>query len=264
MPRVGSQLMIRSLFTRRPSSPPSIPAGQRIYAVGDVHGRLDLLRTLLASIRTDSEARGRLDIEIILLGDLIDRGPASAGVVALAMASPDWARITAIQGNHESVMLAALDGDRNMCRLWLRNGGTAALASWGVEERVLSDGTLEEVIAAAVDTVPPEQRRFLASLPLSRHIGDYYFVHAGVRPGVPLQEQVSSDSLWIRGGFLESSADHGAVIVHGHSVAADVDHRPNRIGIDTGAYASGRLTALGLEGTEHWLIQTDVAEGAYP
>ena len=252
--------MIRRFLERRRPEPPALPEGRRVYAVGDVHGRLDLLETLLARLEADNAARGAADTDVILLGDLIDRGPDSARVVERAMTSLGWARLLTLRGNHEDAMLAALDGDRDMCRLWLRNGGKEALASWGVPDTVIADGTLGEVTEAARRAVPPHQFAFLSRAPHSMRIGSYYFVHAGVRPGVGLDDQRSSDTLWIRDEFLRSTADHGAVIVHGHSIALEVEERPNRIGVDTGAYATGKLTALGLEGTERWLIQTGAAQ----
>ncbi len=251
--------MIRRFLERRPPEPPAVPQGRRVYAIGDVHGRLDLLDILLARLEADTAARGAADTDVILLGDLIDRGPESSRVVERAMTSLGWARLLVLKGNHEDAMLAALDGDRDMCRLWLRNGGPEALASWGVAPAVIADGTLGEVIEAARSAIPPHQFAFLSQAPHSIRIGDYYFVHAGVRPGVGLADQQPGDSLWIRDEFLRSTADHGAVVVHGHSITPEVEERANRIGLDTGAYATGRLTALGLEGTDRWLIQTGAA-----
>ena len=242
---------------RRSDSPPSIPNGRRVYAIGDVHGRLDLLDALICRIADDNAGRGSADVEVVMLGDLIDRGPDSAGVVARLMAPPEWARFIVLQGNHEAAMLATLDGDRDMCRLWLRNGGDTALASWGVSGETIKDATIGELIDAARAAIPSNARSFLARTRLSHVAGDYYFVHAGVRPGVALDRQVAADQMWIREAFLDSRANHGKVVVHGHSVCTEIEERPNRIGLDTGAYRTGRLTALGLEGSERWSLQTE-------
>ena len=248
--------MIRRFLERRRPEPPALPEGRRIYAIGDVHGRADLLDDLLARIAADTMTRGPADTDVILLGDLIDRGPDSAGVVERAMTPPSWARLLVLKGNHEDAMLAALDGDRDMCRLWLRNGGPEALASWGVAEAIIADGTLGEVTEAARRAIPVHQLAFLSQAPHSILIGNYYFTHAGVRPGVALDNQQPNDLLWIREEFLKSRSDHGAVVVHGHSIALEVEERPNRIGLDTGAYATGRLTALCLQDKDRWFLQT--------
>jgi len=246
--------MLRFL-ARKPK--PAIPPGERIYAIGDIHGRLDLFETLLEDIRRDNAAREPARTQILLLGDLIDRGPDSAGVVALAMRPPDVAPIRALLGNHEAAMLAALDGDRDMLRIWLRNGGREALVSWGLSVSELDTMSDLALIKRAQTLIPREQRAWIARCALSIQVGDYYFVHAGVRPGTPLARQKDEDRLWIRDAFLDSEADHGAIVVHGHSASPDVEELPNRIGIDTGAYATDRLTALGLDGAERWLLQTE-------
>lgn len=234
----------------------ALPPGQRVYAVGDIHGRLDLFEELLDDIRRDNAARAAAETHIILLGDLIDRGPDSAGVVARAMRPLDFASLRALLGNHEAAMLAALDGDRSMLKIWLRNGGREALASWGAPYEEIDRLDDAALIVMAQSLIPRRQRAWLGRCPISIQLGDYYFVHAGVRPGTSLARQKDEDRLWIRDAFLESDADHGAVVVHGHSVTSDVEEMPNRIGIDTGAYATGRLTALGLEGERRWQLQT--------
>lgn len=234
-----------------------VPPGERLYAIGDVHGRLDLLAALLEQIRLDSARRkGGVATRLVLLGDLIDRGPHSAQVVRRVMAGCDWAVTTTLMGNHELAMTEALGGDRDMLRLWLTQGGIEALASWGVDGRVLDAGCEPEIVAAASAAIPAAERAWIANRPLSFARGDYLFVHAGIRPGVPIDRQSRRDLLWIRDSFLLSTRDHGAVVVHGHTVSHDVEDRGNRIGIDTGAYATGRLTALGLEGDARWTLST--------
>ncbi len=235
---------------------PTIPDGQRVYAVGDVHGRLDLLERLFAMIERDNGARAPADVTLVLLGDLVDRGPESRGVVARVRAGVDWARAVALMGNHESIMLDALDGKRDELDSWLRFGGRQTLMSWGVDESVLDDGTLDEILSAAREVVTTDERAWMGRMRRTLRVGDYYFVHAGVRPGVPLDQQCDDDSLWIRDEFLDSKRNHGAIVVHGHSIRKNVEQLPNRIGLDTGAYATGYLTAIGLEASSQWIVST--------
>lgn len=257
--RPGGFLGLGRLFGRAPAHPhvPVVPAGRRVYAIGDVHGRLDLLDPLLARIAAEVAAAGDgIVTEIVLLGDLIDRGPDSAGVVRRAMAGLGWATLVALKGNHEAAMIAGLDGDRDMLQLWLEQGGDATLASWRVDPDIICNGTLADVVRAAIAAIPPAERAWLADRPLTHRVGSYYFVHAGIRPGVPLDRQAERDALWIRNGFLDSDRDHGVMVVHGHTRTIAVEEPGNRIGIDTGAYATGRLTALGLEGDRRWVLST--------
>lgn len=244
------------LFPRKRRALPALPAGERIYAIGDVHGRLDLFEDMLARLAADNAGRPRARALVILLGDLIDRGPDSAAVVRRAMRPLGWAQTRLLRGNHEAAMLDALDGDRAMLSIWLRNGGIAALESWGLDRDTIGTASAEALLDLMRAAIPAAERGWLLQAAPALQIGDYYFVHAGVRPGVKLADQRIEDMLWIRDEFLDSRRDHGAIVVHGHSIADDVEERDNRIGIDTGAYASGRLTALGLEGSERWFIQT--------
>lgn len=229
---------------KRQAAQPAIAPGLRVYAIGDIHGRLDLLCDLLDQIEAD---RADCDAtEIIFLGDYIDRGAASAQVLAhLDAYRPARARVTCLRGNHEDALLRLLSDDElhpRHLRLWLDNGGREALTSWDIPS-ALAYGDDEAAIREALKlAVPASQRAFLEATHFSHRIDDYLFVHAGIKPGVPLDEQKPSDMMWIRELFLESSAQHGAVIVHGHSISPTVIERANRIGIDTGAYATGRLT----------------------
>ncbi len=253
--------MLKALFgAENVPGKPKVPDASRIYAIGDVHGRLDLLHDLIRRITADHEQRGGVaSCEIILLGDLIDRGPDSAGVVDLAC---NWnhpaIHLTTMKGNHEATLLSVLDGETNWLLSWLSFGGQQCLESYGVSSSVLMSGELGKIVAAARRAVPPAHQAFLAGLPLMLHRGDYCFVHAGVKPGVALEAQVESDLIWIRDEFLDSSIDHGAVIVHGHTIRPEVQVRPNRIGLDTGAYRTGILSAVGLEGGDYWLLSTGV------
>lgn len=228
---------------------PSTDSGERIYAIGDVHGRLDLLRLLLERIGEHMRALPPVRaLYIVLLGDLVDRGPDSAGVLALLN---DLQRgndqLIVLLGNHEEAMLEALEGDAEALRRWLGIGGVATLRSFGIDPPSPGEDVREHHrrLRAAV---PRAWVSWLKRLPLSVRSGDYHFVHAGVRPGVALHRQTRSDMLWIRDEFLHDPRDHGAVIVHGHSISPEVEILPNRIGVDTGAYRSNVLSAIYLEG----------------
>ena len=225
-------------------APATLEPGRRVYAVGDVHGCLDALRTLHAMIAADLAERPVERALLIHLGDLIDRGPDSAGVVELLSAGAAPAGITEVVnllGNHEAMLLAALEpGAKESVPLqWLVNGGADALLSWGVPRKT------EPARWAAL--LPPAHMAFLRRLVPRHQEGGYLFVHAGIRPKVPIAAQQLPDLLWIREPFLSSKADHGAVVVHGHTPAAEPDVRANRIGIDTGAVMAGKLTCAVLE-----------------
>lgn len=244
-------------FRDRATPPlPAVPDGTRVYAIGDIHGRDDLLSSLLETVRADAARRGDAEIVVILLGDLIDRGPDSARVIELAMTPLGWADLHTLRGNHEAALLDALDGDPQMLGLWLGNGGVAALQSWGLDPTALNDKAEIEVCEMIRAAIPADQLDWLRDRPLSLRIGDYVFVHAGIRPRIPLDQQSPHDMLWIRDDFLKSRRSHEAMVVHGHSITAEVDERSNRIGLDTGAYLTGRLTAMGFEGVARWSLAT--------
>lgn len=253
--------MFKSLFTRNRAAPApkirSIPAGERVYAIGDIHGRDDLFAALLERIAADNAARGAAQTTIILLGDLVDRGPASAQVVARAMALRDSdVRVRWLIGNHEEVFLKALGRDPALVRYFVRIGGAPTIHSYGIAGEAYDAMSFEELAEALPAHVPSDHIAFLAAGEDSIAIGDYLFVHAGIRPGVAVDAQTPGDMRWIREDFLSDDADHGPMIVHGHTIFDDVDERHNRIGIDTGAYKSGKLTALALEGSERWYLST--------
>lgn len=249
------KLLRRAIEPTPPTA--SVPAGMRVYAVGDIHGRLDLLDQLLFRIEADERARGTAQTQLIFLGDLVDRGPNSAGVVQRALELKQSGRpVRLLMGNHEEVFLKALGGSLEALRFFVKIGGRATILSYGFDEteydRLDYDALLPELIAR----VPAEHVAFLKSFEDRIAIGDYLFVHAGIRPRVPIDEQSGGDLRWIRSEFLDFRGDHGAVVVHGHTITDAVEERSNRIGIDTGAFASGRLTALGLEGGERWYLST--------
>ncbi len=232
----------------------AIPAGERVYAIGDIHGRLDLFDALLAAIDTDDAERGAAEATLVLLGDLIDRGPHSAGVIARARELSRMGRVRILMGNHEEMFLDSFE-DTEVLRHFLRYGGQETLLSYPVDKKAYRNATMAELQVLINRTVPEEDRAFISGFEDIVRIGDYAFVHAGVRPDIPFEEQRSRELRWIREPFLSHREAHEAMIVHGHTISDEVEHRPNRIGIDTGAYTSGRLTALGLEGTARWLIE---------
>ncbi|MCW8086923.1 metallophosphoesterase [Sabulicella glaciei] len=222
-------------------APARLEPGRRLYAIGDSHGCASRLRALHERIVRDLTARPCGDAVLVHLGDFIDRGPDSAGCLDAAMgfsACP----VVNLMGNHEETANAALDGAGHACTDWLYTGGREALASWGINS--LSP---RESWAAGI---PQRHRDFMARLALWHRVGPYFLVHAGIRPGIALHSQAREDLLCIRRAFLDSEADHGAVIVHGHTPTRDrvPEMLANRINLDTGAvYPSGRLTCAVLE-----------------
>jgi serine/threonine protein phosphatase 1 len=245
----------------KPVPPPpasfSIPAGQRVYAIGDIHGRDDLFAELIALIRADNAALGPARVSLILLGDLVDRGPRSAEVVERALGlRGEFDELRLLIGNHEECFLAALTGDVRRLRYFMRIGGEATVQSYWKGDTNLADATFEEVAEQLPPMVPQAHVDFLGNGEDVIAIGDYVFVHAGIRPGVPLERQALADLRWIRDEFLGDARDHGVMVVHGHTIQDEVDECPNRIGIDTGAYKSGVLTAIALEGTDRRYLQT--------
>lgn len=240
-----------------PTAPPSVGDDVRVYAIGDIHGRDDLLKQLVGMILADHAERPPLPLRIIFLGDLVDRGPRSAQVVERVIAlARSGAAVSVLRGNHEEVFAAAARGDERATRVFCRIGGGETLASYGLDEAQAMQMDNGAITQWMLNTIPRAHVDFIDALPDQIEIGDYLFVHAGIRPGIPLPAQTGTDMRWIRDEFLESRALHPRYIVHGHSITLAVDERPNRIGIDTGAYFSNRLTALGLEGTARWRIDT--------
>ncbi len=234
--------------------------GQRIYAVGDMHGRRDLLQQMLARIRADLGSRPHPHTRIIFLGDYVDRGPDSRGVIETLMAlrAADPTAVFLL-GNHDSYIEAYLADpdwyDRTYHWLHSAMGGAATLASYGVDGASEADpGATRDAFAAAF---PPAHRAFLGDCALWRRIGGYVFVHAGIRPGVPLEAQERDDCIWIREPFLSSTLDFGFKVVHGHTIVKKVEHHANRIAIDTGVARGGPLTCLLLEGADISLLTPD-------
>lgn len=233
------------------------PKGHRAYAVGDVHGRLDLLDEILEMIAADSEARKAARTTVVFLGDLIDRGPHSAGVVErLRTYKPDFAKPIFLMGNHEEVLLRIMAGETDILPDWLSFGGAECARSYGLDPVDLECREPPAALRLLRRAIPKDHLRFLSSFEDTATFGKYLFVHAGIRPGAPLAQQTAPDLRWIRDPFLADESDHGRIVVHGHTISEEVDERPNRIGLDTGAYWTGVLTAIGLEEDERWFLQT--------
>lgn len=236
----------------------SVPDDLRLYAVGDIHGRLDLLVEIEERIAADAASNPATRRCIVFLGDYVDRGLESSGVIErLAGAPPPGFERVCLEGNHEDLMLRFLD-DPDMGPSWYFNGGLATLFSYGVATRgqggePRSNAVVAEELRARL---PEPHLRFLRGLALTHREGDYLFVHAGIRPGVALERQDPEDLMWIREPFTRSQAEHGCVVVHGHTIEPEPVDAGNRIGIDTGAYATGVLTCLVLQGAWRGFLRT--------
>jgi serine/threonine protein phosphatase 1 len=236
-----------ALASRVRRTKPRVPENMRIYAVGDVHGCADLLNALLKRIDDDLKTRPIAHSLQVFLGDYIDRGPDSRGVLDLLIERRQRNKTVFLKGNHELYASEALT-DPSVLAKWLKIGGISTLASYGIKPSRRNDPqSAEDTALAFGKVIPDSHRRFLGGLALSFSCGDFFFTHAGVRPGVPLQKQSEDDLLWIREDFLLHEGNFGMVVVHGHTPAIEPDVRKNRINIDTGAYATGRLTCLVLE-----------------
>ncbi|MFM9851899.1 MAG: metallophosphoesterase family protein [Sphingomonadaceae bacterium] len=255
--------MLKRLFRSAAPVEPrawAAPEGQRLYAIGDIHGRSDLLDDLLDQIGADDTARSMAHTQLIFLGDLIDRGSDSRGVIerlmALKAATPN-ARF--LKGNHEELFIRIWDGDTKAASMFHRVGGRDTMLSYGVSEAEYDDADFNTLTALVSGRVPPEHIDFLRGFDDWIVAGDYLFVHAGIRPGIAIEDQRAGDLRWIRGEFTEFDGDHGMMVVHGHSITELIDVRTNRIGIDTGAFMSDALTAIGIENTDRWFLSTSEA-----
>ena len=231
-------------------APGRLPPDHRVYAIGDIHGCLDRLHALHAAIADDLAARPVATPLLLHVGDYVDRGPDSAGVVRLLAAGPPLPGLATVNlmGNHERTMLDALDGIGPSATDWMISGGREALASWG--------GDPDAPRTTWPAHVPPADTGFLRALPLHHQVGGYLFVHAGIRPGVALAAQADQDLITIRNSFLYSEQDFGVVVVHGHTPRMAPEIRHNRIGIDTGAVFGGKLTCAVLEADRLGFLQS--------
>lgn len=234
----------------------SIPKGQRLYVIGDVHGRSDLLDRIAHMIEKDAAAKPCPDASCIFLGDYIDRGPGSNAVLT-RLAAKDWPlSFKALCGNHEQMLLRFLN-DATYLEAWQRFGGLETLYSFGIDvNKVKQESAYQDAQDRLVELLPEPVIGFISSAPSSHEVGDYFFCHAGIRPGVALADQREEDLLWIRDEFIESTAQHEKVIVHGHTPVEEPENKFNRINIDTGAYITGTLTCLVLEENERRFLKT--------
>lgn len=251
-------MLAKFLKSRRAAAVrPAIPDGQRVYAIGDVHGCLDELDNLLAQIDADDARREPAATSLVFLGDLVDRGPASAQVVdRVRRLATERANVRCLLGNHEEVFLQAIEGEERALRLFCRIGGRETALSYGMAPQAYDRADYPELATALRQLVPPSHRAFLAGLEDMVVIGGYAFVHAGINPDRSVDDQRTADLRWIRDSFLDHGRPLEKLVVHGHTIADEIEHRPHRIGIDTGAFTTGRLTALGLERAARWTLQT--------
>ncbi len=235
-----------------------IPENQVVYAIGDIHGRADLLRKLHDLIIQDADDRQHEKRTLVYLGDYVDRGPYVRETVEMLINEtlPGFERIF-LMGNHEQFLLNFLE-DPEILQAWIIVGGGSTLSSYGV--RLPSSGFSperdEKVRRTFISAVPKNHLLFFKNLRPFFKLKDFLFVHAGIRPGLKLEKQKSEDIFWIRDDFLSSTYDHDFMVVHGHTIDEEVQIRSNRIGVDTGAYATGVLTCAVIEGCEIRFIST--------
>lgn len=253
----------RKLFSAgsRKAPPPSVPAGERYYVIGDIHGRLDLLRELAAAIEDHDARSDAAQTTIVFLGDLVDRGPESAGVIRFAREWQQRRKVRLLAGNHEEMFLESFD-DKEVLRHFLKHGGRETILSYGMKRKEFNDLSVKQLFKRLPDIVPQADRDFLGGFEEMIVAGDYVFVHAGINPAIPLAEQKRRDMLWIRDRFLRENGPFEKIVVHGHTIFEEVADKGHRIGIDTGAFRTGVLTALILDGEQRDYIQAVEDNGA--
>ena len=246
---------IRQIFKPKQTGPrPTVPAGQRYYVIGDIHGRLDLFEAIIDAIEDDDAGRPQADTHVILLGDLVDRGPDSAGVIARTREWQQQREVRVLAGNHEEMFLQSFEKP-DILRHFLKHGGRETILSYGISKKQFNAMTLDELFVKLPNLVPQSERDYIASFEDMIIAGDYLFVHAGIDPASPIDSQKRSDMLWIRDRFLSHEGPLEKVVVHGHTIFDRVMDCGNRIGIDTGAFRSGVLTALVLEAEQRRVLQ---------
>ena len=248
--------MISRLFGRRDRGEPAaaLPADLRVYAIGDIHGHVDLLDQLLGRIAADEAQRPAQTSLLLFLGDLIDRGPASATVIDRAIQLQQQRACRFLLGNHEEVFLKALSGDLKALSFFTRIGGRETILSYDISDAEYDNADFPTLMALLQQRVPAAHVDFLKRCEDLIVLGDYAFVHAGIRPDVALADQQVSDLRWIRTEFLDHRGTLEKLVVHGHTVTEDVEIRRHRIGLDTGAYRTGKLTAMGFEEDRRWIL----------
>lgn len=231
-----------------------MPEGERYYVIGDIHGRLDLYNALIAAVEEDDAAQPQAQTHIVLLGDLVDRGPDSAGVLARTRQWQARRSVRVLAGNHEEMFLTSFEKPE-ILRHFLKHGGRETILSYGLSKKQFNTMTLDELFEALPKVVPQSDLDYMASFEECIVAGDYLFVHAGIDPSVAIADQQRKDMLWIRDRFLSHEGPLEKVVVHGHTIFDRVMDCGNRIGIDTGAFRSGVLTALVLEGDQRRSLQ---------
>lgn len=250
---------LKSLFSGRPRGATStVPAGERIYAIGDIHGCAGLLTQLHDRIAEDMAARGWARNHLVYMADYIDRGPDSRKVMALVQAeNPAGFAKVHLRGNHEAMLLEFLENPVQGSG-WLHSGGDSVLREYGISAPPEFSPAENLALAARrlASAMLPGELKFIQNLNPCYRSGGYLFVHAGVQPDTPLESQSEQNMIWIRKLFLNYEKDFAVIVVHGHAICNAVDIKSNRIGIDTGAHATGKLTCLILERNNRWLLQT--------
>ncbi|MHA7819279.1 MAG: metallophosphoesterase family protein [Erythrobacter sp.] len=249
------------MFKPRPKSPlPKVPEGTRWYVIGDIHGRRDLFEAMIDAIEADDQQRSSAESHVVLLGDLVDRGPDSAGVVKKARKWQKKRSVRILAGNHEEMMLGAFEKPE-VLRHFLKHGGRETILSYGLSKKQFNSMTLDELFEMLPSLISQSERDYIADFEEIIIAGDYLFVHAGIDPNLPLDQQNRRDMLWIRDRFLNHEGPLDKVVVHGHTIFERVMDCGNRIGIDTGAFRSGVLTALVLEADQRRVIQVSQNDG---
>ena len=236
----------------------AIAPGERIYAIGDIHGCEPAFERLMQAIRRDAIGRAPALTRIVILGDMVDRGDYSGRVLRNCMRySKANGRFVVLMGNHEQLMAKALQGDHKTLAMWLEVGGAKTLESFGVHRDLLQAGACAMLLEAAQNAVGLEIVTWLLRLPLMFRSGGVVFVHAGIRHNVAIDRQDIKDLLWIREAFLSDEEPRDLLVVHGHTIYPDGPYWGDyRIGVDTGAYETGRLTAVGLEASAGWEVSS--------
>ena len=237
-----------------------VPDGERWYVIGDIHGRLDLFEALKKAVEEDDAQRAPARTTAVLLGDLMDRGPDSAGVIALARQWGEERNVRYVSGNHEEMFLESFS-DKEVLRHFLKHGGRETVLSYGISLEDYRRLDLAQMREALNKLVPAADREFLESFEDLIIVGDYVLVHAGINPKHALEDQKQSDLRWIRDRFLKHAEPFSHVVIHGHTIFEEVEDTEHRIGIDTGAFRTGRLTAMMLEDDRREIIQAIATNG---
>lgn len=248
---------LRHMFSKssKPKRVARVPDGERWYVIGDIHGRLDLLEALQEAIEADDAKCSAAQSTVVFLGDLVDRGPDSAGVIKLARDWGNTRNVRYLAGNHEEMFLESFE-DKEVLRHFLRHGGRETVLSYGVKRKEYNRMQLDEVQKVMTEKVPADDRSFMESFEELIVVGDYVLAHAGVNPKRAVDDQKRKDLLWIRDRFLNHAEPLSHVVVHGHTIFEEIEDNGDRVGIDTGAFRTGRLTALILEGDRRRSIQS--------